>query len=109
MKLVWRCRSFTTPSVVTDSPVPSTAASDVNLTEKPQSLLVTGAPAALSEKTPIDPPKRKFWNWSWKVTKKASAPTSTDPEKAIPSKQSRPIRLFAPVYGGLAVGLSLCV
>lgn len=109
MKLVWRTRNFATSSVTTDSTVPSTATSNVNLTEKAQGSLVTEAVVSLVEKAPIDPPKRRFWNWSWKATKKAPAPAVTDPEKASPTKRSRPIRLFAPVYGGVAIGLSLCV
>lgn len=119
MKLVWRSRHATSPSIITsasNSSPPSTAASNVNLNEKttrssvtvPDAAIVT---AALAEKeasatapAPASPPKKK--SWGWKLSSKKSPPASSDPEKS--ASQARPIRLFAPIYGGLGLGLSVC-
>ncbi|KAJ7479671.1 glycosyl transferase family group 2-domain-containing protein [Mycena latifolia] len=115
MKLVWRARTTTgsasiiTSGSVTVSVAPSTTASDVNLTEKPHAPMPSVADAAAavvqSEK---DRPKPKS-KWSWKLGKKAaSTPSQRDPEKGSSSgREARPIRLFAPLYGGLGAGLSL--
>ncbi|PPQ88373.1 hypothetical protein CVT25_002119 [Psilocybe cyanescens] len=118
MKLVWRSRHATSPSIITsasNSSPPSTAASNVNLNEKttrssvtvPDAAIVT---AALAEKeasatapAPASPPKKK--SWGWKLSSKKSPPASSDPEKS--ASQARPIRLFAPIYGGLGLGLSV--
>ncbi|KIK65212.1 hypothetical protein GYMLUDRAFT_386618 [Collybiopsis luxurians FD-317 M1] len=110
VKLVWRSRSSSRPntsggvSLISNgsaSVLPSTTASDVNLTEKPTQ--VPSLPS-VSEKTPQAKPKSK-WGWSWKLSKKAP-PASSDLEKgAMP--QPRPSRLFAPFYGGLGAGLSV--
>uniref|UniRef100_A0A8H7XRP5 Glycosyltransferase 2-like domain-containing protein n=1 Tax=Psilocybe cubensis TaxID=181762 RepID=A0A8H7XRP5_PSICU len=118
MKLVWRSRHHTTPSIVTsasNSSAPSTAASNVNLNEKTTRSSITVpdpavVSAALAEKevttaAPETPPKKKFWNWSWKLSAKKSPSASSDPEKR--AAQARPIRLFAPIYGGLGLGLSV--
>ncbi|KAH6905305.1 glycosyl transferase family group 2-domain-containing protein [Coprinopsis sp. MPI-PUGE-AT-0042] len=51
-------------------------------------------------------PKRKWW--SWKLSKKAepSSSGSSDPEKGE-TRGERPVRLFAPFYSGLGLGLSI--
>lgn len=121
MKLVWRSRHHTSASIITsasNSSAPSTAASNVNLNEKttrssitvPDAAVVT---AALAEKeassttpAPESPPKKKSWGWGWKLSSKKPASVSSDPEKS--AAQARPIRLFAPIYGGLGLGLSVC-
>ncbi|KAJ6629846.1 glycosyl transferase family group 2-domain-containing protein [Mycena sp. CBHHK59/15] len=118
MKLVWRARAHgsVAPSV-TSTAAPSTAASttasDVNLsTEKPSpaaavpSVAEAAAAAAAHEKE-----SKKRWWWSWKIgTKAATAPSvkAGDVEKAAPTgREARPIRLFAPFYGGLGAALAL--
>lgn len=123
MKLVWRSRP-TNVSIVTStttSIAPSTTASNVNLTEKPTRapITVTDAVAAvaLAEKEalpkvqPEAEPTSKKSKWSWKLSKKRPTKTvSTDLEKgaSLTGREARPIRLFAPVYGGFGLGLAIC-
>jgi len=114
MKLVWRSRP-PAPSIVTsttNSVAPSTTASDVNLNEKgPITSAVTDTAVAevLAAKeisaTAEEPASRS--KWSWRLSKKRpSVPISDDLEKGPAGREARPIRLFAPVYGGLGLGLS---
>lgn len=114
MKLVWRSRRTNAGSIMTsagNSVTTSTTASNVNLTEKIKaadaSNLVTEAvtAVALAEK---QKPKASKWKWSWKLSKKTSAPEGVDVEKGNPGYKARPIRLFAPFYGGMGAALSLC-
>ncbi|KAF9484563.1 hypothetical protein BDN70DRAFT_797466 [Pholiota conissans] len=113
MKLVWRSRNQgATSSIITsvsNSSVPSTTASNVNLNEKAStraSVTVAEVAAAVSAATTTPPAKKaKKWGWGWKLSKK-TAPAPSDPEKGS-TRQPRPIRLFAPLYNGLGVGLSL--
>lgn len=110
IKLVWRSRPATIVSSIAPSTAsPSTTASNADLTEKTREV-IPFTKEALAEPAPVAgetvPPKRK-WGWAWKVSsKKASAPNS-DVEKGTTGKSLRPIRLFAPVYGGLAAGLAI--
>lgn len=123
MKLVWRSRrtnaSFVTST--TTSIAPSTTASNVNLTEKPTRapITVTDAVAAvaLAEKEalptvqPDAEPTSQKTKWSWKLSKKRPTKIlSTDLEKgaSLTGREARPIRLFAPVYGGFGLGLAIC-
>ncbi|KAJ7244336.1 glycosyl transferase family group 2-domain-containing protein [Mycena rebaudengoi] len=120
MKLVWRLRTTTastttsTSSIIAPSSVaPSTTASDVNLTEKTrqqqQQLVLPTAPTTPTTPTAPPPPPKKS-SWSWKLGKKASTPALVgDAEKAssITGRETRPIRLFAPFYGGMGAALSL--
>lgn len=120
MKLVWRNRHLTigTPSVTTASGVNSTTGSYDNLNEKPvtthtrdASAKVTDAAAAiaLAEKEKLAP--RTRWNFGWKLSAKKEneekADEDSDAEKGATPKP-RPIRYFAPIYGGLGMGLSIC-
>ena len=118
MKHVWRTRTHEqTPSLLTsasNSSYPSATASNVNLAEKPRgSVTVAEAAAATAvlaerEKTTVSTsPAKKFWGWGWKLSSEKSSKGASDPEKAS-SRQARPIRLFAPLYGGLGSGLALC-
>ena len=115
MKLVWRSRLITSPSVTTSdsTPITSTTASDVNLNEKAASagvsLTVTQAAVATAALTPLTtpPPKKRFCGLGWRLSSKKSSPADTDPEKGS-TRPARPIRLFAPLYGGLASALSIC-
>lgn len=79
------------------------SASDVGLTEK-----VEASVTVTSAEVPSPTPKTKSTGFSWfgwKIKEKASA--SPDPEKGL-TATTRPVRLFAPVYGGLACALSVC-
>lgn len=122
MKLVWRSRNQATASIITsvsNSSVPSTTASNVNLNEKASaqtSVVVAeaaAATAALVGKETVEPavvpaaPEKKKSRWGWRLSKKSAPAPPVDPEKGS-TPQPRPIRLFAPLYGGLGVGLSIC-
>ncbi|KAF8882968.1 glycosyl transferase family group 2-domain-containing protein [Infundibulicybe gibba] len=110
MKLVWHTRPNGAASIATSavtSAAPSTAASNVNLSEKPPFASTAVIQAAANAALIAEPPKKKrFWNWGWKVSPKKT-PSSTDPEKGTPERSVRPIRLFAPMYGGLGAGLAV--
>jgi hypothetical protein len=116
MKLVWRSRLLTSPSVITSdsTPVPSTTASNVNLNEKATAarvlVTVTEAAVASAALTPLATaaiPKKKFWGLGWRLSSNKPSSDATDPEKGS-SPPPRAIRLFAPLYGGLGIGLSIC-
>ena len=116
MKLVWRSRLVTSPSVTTSdsTPVTSTTASNVNLNEKATaarvSVTVTEAAVATAALTPhatAAAPKKNFWGLGWRLSSKKPSSGVTDPEKAS-TPPPRSIRLFAPLYGGLGSGLSIC-
>jgi hypothetical protein len=116
IKLVWRSRpasrhvTSTTASLASPFSQPtSKAGSQVGLNdtieeqdEKEAALeeLAKEAPRAQA------PPKKSFFSFGRKP--KSSAPsTASDPEKAS-EPEPRPMRLFAPVYNGLAAALSIC-
>ncbi|KAG5643831.1 hypothetical protein DXG03_009562 [Asterophora parasitica] len=115
MKLVWRSRTNPASIVTsaTTSTSPSITASNVNLNEKSahQPLTATDAiaAAALAEKVgpPPPAPTPNKWKWSWRLSTCPSRSTPTDPEKGSTGRANRPIRLFAPVYGGLGLGLAI--
>ena len=116
MKLVWRSRLVTSPSVTTSdsTPVTSTTASNVNLNEKATaarvSVIVTEAAVATAALTPLATaaaPKKKFWGLGWRLSSKKPSSDAIDPEKGS-SPPPRAIRLFAPLYGGLGSGLAIC-
>ncbi|KAF8129020.1 hypothetical protein EV363DRAFT_390575 [Boletus edulis] len=55
---------------------------------------------------PTSKPK-SAWRWNWKVTPKAVESQASDLEKdGSVKKEPRLVRLYAPIYCGLAVGLS---
>ncbi|KAL0066289.1 hypothetical protein AAF712_006720 [Marasmius tenuissimus] len=105
IKLVWRSRSVPSSSSGLTSGsasiAPSSAPSDINLTEKEPTRLEDSATVAAG---PKETPKKSRWNWSWKLQKKSPVANS-DVEKG--TKQQRPIRLYAPFYGGFGAALSL--
>jgi len=116
MKLVWRSRP-PAPSVVTsttNSVTPSATASNVNLNEKgpirPIAVTDTAVAVALAGKQisgAAEESPAKNRRWSWRLSKKKpSTVISDDLEKASAGRKARPIRLFAPVYGGLGLGLA---
>ncbi|KAJ7689711.1 glycosyl transferase family group 2-domain-containing protein [Mycena rosella] len=111
MKLVWRARTnaSASASVLTagSSVAPSRTTSDVNLTEKP-----TAADTTLTLAPPPPQPetKKSRWGWSWKLGSKAApARQGGDPEKhsVAAARAARPMRLFAPFYGGLGAALAM--
>jgi hypothetical protein len=111
-KMVWRKR----PIFRAQSSMISSTGSFID--EKTGSSLgLTGFPTeikeAIPEETEVDPriakaEKRKKGNsfWSWKLAEDKQADNEADPEAVIGAK--RPTRLYAPIYSGLAVGLSIC-
>lgn len=118
IQLVWSIRvsangiptaGSVTPEVA--SPVigtPITSMSDVHLRE-PHSAELLAPISATKEVIPVEGAKTKKTKgslWGWRIADKADQAQS-DPESASGAK-SRPIRLFAPIYGGLGAGLSLC-
>ncbi|KAI0364861.1 hypothetical protein BV20DRAFT_812457 [Pilatotrama ljubarskyi] len=101
IKLVWKRRSAF--ASLASSVAPSATPSDVNLTEKSQTALVTEkevpAPAPKDKSTP--PKKKRSWGLGyWKAD-------ASDLEKTAEGPSARPTRLFAPVYCGLGAALSL--
>ena len=107
MKLVWRSRPKLTPATTATSLArPSEPSSSEGLNEKAAGSADDAAAAMLAEKS--KPSKRFKWSFGWKLSAKAPEAAPGDVEKGEPSKEARPIRLFAPFYNGLGVGLSIC-
>lgn len=111
MKLVWRSRPTLTTFSDATSFSASTTGSNVNLYTKAKdaAAVASEAVAALAQKEKPRPESK--WNWSWKSSppRKSSTRVEIDVEKAPAGREARPIRLFAPIYGGLGTGLSLCM
>ncbi|KAF7334603.1 Glyco-trans-2-like domain-containing protein [Mycena venus] len=120
MKLVWRARmNATSSSILTSGSVgtiPSATASvapstsDVNLqTEKEKA--AAQLPSVTEAAAQAQAGEKKKSKWSWKLGKRAAAASALAPADAEKQESSgreeRPIRLFAPFYGGLGAGLSL--
>ncbi|KAL0947953.1 hypothetical protein HGRIS_010582 [Hohenbuehelia grisea] len=114
IKLVWRSRAAIASSAasVVTSVAPSTNPSNVNLTEKSKAAVVAvseaAAQAALAEKEKPKPESK--WKWSWKLSSKKQTfgqRSESDMEKGDSGRKARPIRLFAPIYGGLGAALSV--
>ena len=101
IKLVWKRRSAF--ASLASSAAPSTAASDVNLTEKSQAALVTEKEvvAEAPKDKAAAPKKRSCGLGYWKAD-------ASDLEKTAEGPSLRPTRMFAPVYCGLGAALSLC-
>lgn len=118
MKYLWRSRTAThsVSNSLATSVAPSTTASNTNLNEKyplpppPAATAVSEAVTAATsaEKKKGDEKKKsrpwKILGWSWTTSKTDNA----DLEKGPSGPAPRPIRLLAPVYGGLGAGLSIC-
>ncbi|KAJ8496375.1 hypothetical protein ONZ51_g1170 [Trametes cubensis] len=100
IKLVWKRRSAF--ASLASSAAPSTAASDVNLTEKSQAALVTEKEvvAEAPKDKAAAPKKRSCGLGYWKAD-------ASDLEKTAEGPSFRPTRMFAPVYCGLGAALSL--
>jgi hypothetical protein len=59
------------------------------------------------------PPKKSKFGWSWKLSSSPPAANTDgilkgDAEKGTVPKDPRPIRLFAPFYGGVGAAFSVC-
>lgn len=65
-------------------------------------------PAASAAKT--DPPKKRSFLFGWRVTgsaTKTGAKKTGEKDVEAWKPEPRPLRLFAPIYGGLGAGLSV--
>ncbi|KAM5541501.1 hypothetical protein V8D89_004691 [Ganoderma adspersum] len=105
IKLVWDRRADLSSAPSVD--VSSNASSDVNLTEKVKEQHAQAdskeVPSALEAEATRNkrPKKTRFWGLSYFVANKG------DIEKIADGPSPRPVRLFAPFYNGLGVGLSI--
>lgn len=113
MKLVWKSRMLSgNASIITSrtsTSLPSIG-SDVILNEKgslgvPVPTVGTTAP---EPEPPAPPEAKKFWSWRLSKKSRSSAQTTDDPEKGSDPRNARPVRLFAPIYSGLGLGLAIC-
>jgi hypothetical protein len=116
IKLVWSARPvLSAPPSFPSSLAPSLISADADGNPAPESSTVRSASVdgqrALVER---DRPSRsekkiKGWfGWSWKLSSSGPRDTTGDVEKGGAAKDPRPIRLFAPFYGGLGAALSIC-
>ncbi|KAF7344069.1 Glycosyltransferase family 2 protein [Mycena venus] len=110
--LIWRAHATkTSASILTAVSLPPTttvsaAGSAVNL--KSAAGAIPGSPSPLGFDTEKDADKERdkftnklFRGWHWSFSKTPSSPVGCS------GRAARPIRLFAPFYGGLGAGLSL--
>lgn len=106
IKLVWKQRSaFTSLHSSTVASSALTSASDVNLTEKASEVVNEKEVEAIIQrkKESSQPKKSRSWcGLGYWVSGKS------DVEKAADGPSARPTRLLAPIYGGIAAGLSVC-
>ena len=106
IKLLWN-RLSTNVSLVSFNLSSSKATSDVNLTEKDKEQAdtkdVPPVPALPAGAHNGSANKKRFWGLgSYFVTDKS------DVEKTADGPSPRPVRLYAPVYNGLGVAMSIC-
>ncbi|EMD36045.1 hypothetical protein CERSUDRAFT_115957 [Gelatoporia subvermispora B] len=95
IELIWKRR---TTLALPSSGVPSTTASDVHLNEKGA---VETKETEVTAKLPGKPQKKRNCGLGYFVSKK------DDVEKNAEGPSHRPMRMFAPVYAGLACALSI--
>lgn len=112
IKLVWRIRpSSRLPSLKSPfSQPPSTAGSTTGLNEKIDEVDEKDvALAEVAKEAPRSqpPPAKKGFFGFFKSKKDDKAPASTDVEKGF-EPEVRGMRMFAPIYNGLACALSIC-
>lgn len=68
-----------------------------------------GTTAPEPEPEPPTPPEpKKFWSWRLSKKSRSSAQAADDPEKGSDPRNARPVRLLAPIYSGLGLGLAIC-
>jgi len=58
------------------------------------------------DQTQTQPAPKKSSLWGWRLNKEATTPRA-DVENGSGANK-RPMRMFAPIYGGLGAGLSIC-
>jgi len=113
MKYVWRTREkiHSASTSVAPSVAPSTAASNMNLNDLQSSSFPGAGAGAVTAASPPEQTKPqksrtcKILNWR-RTTSKTN---EVDPEKGADTPPPRPMKLLAPIYGGLAAALSLCM
>jgi hypothetical protein len=119
IKLVWRSRPVLSSTMTASSSAsPSYAGSEINLTEKVDPGKHGDASVVIPDRDKPPPTKKRMMSWSWKLSKHetAAAPAAgpvggdaeKDEENGALAKCPRPIRLFAPFYGGLGAALAVC-
>ena len=109
IKLVWNQRGSALASLAS-SAAPSASGSEQNLTEKVPETATEKEVAALAKEQEqanhsrdhSDGGKKKFFGFSYFVSNKE------DVERSAQGPSYRPMRLFAPFYGGLSAALALC-
>jgi len=109
MKMVWRSRRATTIASMSGT-MPSTPTSSyANLAENarhPNRISVIPDKVVIPDRNKPRPPSQSWWSWRLSPSK-SEAETDTDVEKASVTAP-RPIKLMAPLYGGLGLALSIC-
>lgn len=99
IKLVWRARGLISAATSELSSSIGNIPSDDDLAEKTKE--ASEDPIAIVERPP-PPQSKSFWKvFSWRSTR-----SEQDLESA--AKKKRQMRLIAPLYTGLGVGLALC-
>jgi hypothetical protein len=112
IKLVWRSRA--TMSVISSgapSSISPSTASYVNLAEKSKDTASATGLAVVPDREKPKPVSKKIWGFNYfRSSRKTESPVGEagDVEKSPPGKTPRPIRLLAPLYGGLGAALALC-
>lgn len=105
IKLVWNQRVAFSSLQSSVAPSTTASASDVNLTEKTKEVVNEKEVAAIVEKKKNqgkDQKKKRLFGLGYWFS------DHDDVEKTAEGPSDRPLRLFAPVYGGIAAALSLC-
>jgi len=113
MKYVWRSREkiHSASTSVATSVAPSTTALNMNLNDPQSSSFPSAGAGAVTVDSPPEQTKPqksrtcKILDWR----RATSRTNEADPEKGADALALRPMRLLAPIYGGLAAALSLCM
>ena len=107
IKLLWRKRHLWAPATVA-SGAHSASASYAHLTEKAvvvdEKEVVAIAEREAKQRQAKRKAKRRGCKWGLGYF----VSTQEDAEKAIDGTSDRPIRLLAPFYSGLSMGMSIC-
>jgi hypothetical protein len=113
IKLVWRSRvALSVISSGAPSSISPASGSYVNLNEKTKETTSATVLAVVQDREKKPKPAKKKWGFSYfKSARKTELPEGEagDVEKGTTGfKSHRPIRLWAPLYGGLGAALSIC-
>lgn len=106
IKLVWNMRAATLGSLAS-SAAPSTTGSEQNLTEKATQIISEKEVAVTKEKEHSNK-REKGKSRSCRLGLGYFVSNKEDVEKTAAGPSYRPMRLFAPFYGGLAAALAIC-